>query len=347
MVSPITASAQSKGKVLVVMSSAHELDLRDGKKYPTGYYLNESIVPYRKLVEAGYEPVIANPNGDIPIMDKNSNNKMFFGGDDAAREAALKYAQGITQLHQPKTLASVVSEETEGYGGLFIPGGHASMDDLLRDKNLGKILVSFHNSGRPTGIICHGPIVLLSTLSDPDAFRQSLIANDGKAKTLAEAWPYAGYRLIVFSTGEEQQIEGPSGLGGYVQFYPVNALAEAGAQVDNGRKLAQQRRCRSRTHHRPAADVGKGVRGCPGGKARQPPKLRGSKQRYSEARVETASDALTFMQVSHVLSPERQDRHGAIGNVGARSERAADLCFDLHVCILGIRLCPKSRRRRY
>jgi hypothetical protein len=33
MAAPMTnASAQSKGKVLVVMSSAHELDLRDGKK---------------------------------------------------------------------------------------------------------------------------------------------------------------------------------------------------------------------------------------------------------------------------------------------------------------------------
>jgi putative intracellular protease/amidase len=60
------------------MSSAHELDLRVGKKYPTGYYLNEFVVPYRKLVEAGYEPVIANPKGDTPVMDKNSNNKMFF-----------------------------------------------------------------------------------------------------------------------------------------------------------------------------------------------------------------------------------------------------------------------------
>ena len=65
MVSP-TALAQSKGKVLVVMSSAHELDLKDGKKYATGYYLNEFVVPYRKLVEAGYEPVIANPKGDMP-----------------------------------------------------------------------------------------------------------------------------------------------------------------------------------------------------------------------------------------------------------------------------------------
>ena len=220
---PASASAQSRGKVLVVMSSARELELRDGKHYETGYYLNEFVVPYRKLVEAGYEPVIANPKGDMPVMDANSNNKMFFGGDDTARADALKYAQGIAQLKHPKTLASVVAEGTGGYVGLV---------DLLKDRNLGKILVSFHDSGRPTGIICHGPIVLLSTLHDPDAFIASMIANDGKANSFAAGWPYAGYRLTVFSTGEEQQLEGPNGLGGNVQFYPVNALAEAGAHVD-------------------------------------------------------------------------------------------------------------------
>jgi putative intracellular protease/amidase len=209
------ASAQTKGRVLVVMSSAHQLDLRDGKKYPTGYYLNEFVVPYRKLVEAGYEPVIANPNGDRPAMDANSNNKLFFGGDDAARATALKYAEGLTQLKHPKALASVVEEGTRGYVGLFIPGGHAPMVDLLKD------------------ILCHGPIVLLSTLSDPDAFVASLIANDGKANGLAKGWPYAGYQVTIFSTGEEQAVEGPNGLGGYVQFYPVNALAEAGARVES------------------------------------------------------------------------------------------------------------------
>jgi putative intracellular protease/amidase len=234
MVVPMTnALAQSKGKVLVVMSSARELGLRDGKKYTTGYYLNEFVVPYRKLVEAGFEPVIANPNGDLPAMDANSNNRMFFGGDDAARAAALSYAEGIDQLKHPRTLASVVAEGTREYVGLFIPGGHAPMADLLTDKNLGKILLSFHETGRPTGIICHGPIVLLSTLSKPDAFVASMIANDGKANELAKGWPYAGYRVTVFSTGEEQQLEGPKGLGGNVQFYPVNALAEAGARVES------------------------------------------------------------------------------------------------------------------
>jgi putative intracellular protease/amidase len=230
--SPNLASAQSKGKVLVVMSSAHELDLKGGKKYKTGYYLNEFAVPYRKLIEAGYEPVIANPKGDLPAMDANSNNKMFFGGDDKARADAAEYVKTIDQLKHPKTLEAVVKEGTDGYAGLFIPGGHAPMADLIKDKNLGKILVSFHDTGRPTGIICHGPIVLLSALPDPDAFIASMIAGDGKASSLTTGWPYAGYRATIFSTGEEQVLEGPKGLGGDVQFYPVNALAEAGARVE-------------------------------------------------------------------------------------------------------------------
>ena len=226
------AQSQSKGKVLVVMSSANELQLKDGKQYKTGYYLNEFEVPYKKLVEAGYTPVIANPKGDIPAMDANSNNKMFFGGDDSARAAALQYVQGIAQLKHPKTLSAVVSEGTDGYVGLFIPGGHAPMVDLIQDKNLGKILISFHNANRTTGIICHGPVVLLSTLSDSEAFQKAMIAGDGSASSLAQNWPYAGYHVTIFSTGEEEALEGPKGLGGYVQFYPVNALAEAGAHVD-------------------------------------------------------------------------------------------------------------------
>jgi hypothetical protein len=144
----------SKGKVLVVMSSANELNLKDGKTYSTGYYLNEFVIPYCKLLEAGYELVIANPKGDLPVMDANSNNAMFFGGDDAARADALKFAQGLELLKHPKTLASVVAEGTDLYVGLFITGGHAPMADLLKDKNLGKILSSFHETGRPTGIVC-------------------------------------------------------------------------------------------------------------------------------------------------------------------------------------------------
>jgi putative intracellular protease/amidase len=73
---------------------------------------------------------------------------------------------------------------------------------------------------------------LLSALHDSTGFQKALEANDGPASSMASDWPYAGYRLGVFSTGEEPQLEGPSGLGGFVRFYPVTALAEAGAHVD-------------------------------------------------------------------------------------------------------------------
>ena len=72
--------------------------------------------------------------------------------------------------------------------------------------------------------------MLLLALPDPDAFIASMIAGDGNASSLNAGWPYAGYRLTIFA--EEQVLEGPSGLGGNVQYYPVNALAEAGARVE-------------------------------------------------------------------------------------------------------------------
>lgn len=106
------------------------------------------------------------------------------------------------------------------------------MADLIKDKDLGKILAGFHQSKRPTGIICHGPMVLLSAQSEPDTFIQAMIAGDGSANAKAKDWPYKGYKMTVFSTGEEQQLEVPKVLGGNVQFYPVNALAEAGARVE-------------------------------------------------------------------------------------------------------------------
>ena len=52
--------------------------------------------------------MIANPKGDRPMMDANSNNAMVFSGDDAARAEALKFAESLQALERPKTLASVV-----------------------------------------------------------------------------------------------------------------------------------------------------------------------------------------------------------------------------------------------
>lgn len=234
MVAPMAASAAPQGKVLVVLSSEHQLQLKGTRTYETGYFLNEVAIPLRKLVDAGFEPVYANPKGNRPAMDANSNHRMFFGGDEARRVAALDFLEKQAAFRAPLALASVADQGTEGFVGIFIPGGHAPMADLVADPSLGRLLRSFHAAGKPTGIICHGPVALLSTLSDAPGYRQALVAGDfATVGKLARDWPYAGYRMTVFTTAEEQAVEGAKAqLGGYVPFYAETALAEAGARVE-------------------------------------------------------------------------------------------------------------------
>jgi putative intracellular protease/amidase len=228
---PATTAAGYSG---VVLSSVNQLELRDGKSYKTGYYLDELSIPLRKIVDAGYTPVFANPKGNAVSYDPVSNDKMFFGGDDGVRAEAVKFLEDDKDLQHPKTLAAVKEEGTGDYVGVFIPGGHAPMQDLSHDKALGDILLTFHGNARPTGIICHGPTALLSTVSDFEAFRKAMIADDfTTVSKVAASWPHAGYRLTIFSSGEEKAIEGKGNqLGGSVQFYAADALAQAGAHVD-------------------------------------------------------------------------------------------------------------------
>ena len=225
------AYAANHGKVLVILSSSSELDIQGGKKFKTGFYLDELVVPIRKIVAAGFEPVFANPKGNAVSFAPDSNNKMFFGGDDAARAEAVKYVESIVALQHPKSFAEILHAGTENYVGVFIPGGHAPLQDLGQDKDLGKILSAFHESAKPTAILCHGPIALISTVSDPEGFRHAMITGDfGTANKIAAGWPYAGYRLTVFSSYEEAALEGM--VGGKVLFNAADALAEAGAHVD-------------------------------------------------------------------------------------------------------------------
>src|ERR1700743_867683 len=170
----------SKGKILIVMSGAHLLEMPDNKVYATGYYLNELATPLRALIKAGYTPVFASPNGDAPTMDASSNDATFFGNDKAKRMETLRFSDGFEGLRHPLKLSDVAGR-TLDYVAVFVPGGHAPMVDLASDKDPGKILLSFHEARRPTALICHGPMGLLSTLPQTEKFNRALNAGETAA----------------------------------------------------------------------------------------------------------------------------------------------------------------------
>lgn len=222
----------TKGKVLVVGSNATRLELQGNRWGATGQYLNETVVPAMALEAAGYELVLATPHGQKPTIDAVSDVPGHFDDDEAAWHAARDYYASNPALNAPRTLREVIDGGLEQFAGVFFPGGHAPVVDLMQDADVGEILRHFHEAGKPTALLCHGPIALAAAMDDPRAFRAALVAGaDAKAREWAKDWPYAGYRMTIFSASEEKVVEEHI-LHARMYFDMPTALTAAGGTVE-------------------------------------------------------------------------------------------------------------------
>ena len=228
------AQAQApKGKILVVLSSEAVLPLQGGMTFSTGYYLNEVMIPVERFIEAGYEIDFADPKGNTPTVDKASVTADYFGGNKDELEKAERLQQSLPKLAHPLTLSSVAKGDLEQYGAVFVPGGPAPMIDLMADRNLGSILRYFHDHHKTTVLLCHGPIALLAATRDPLALQAALRRGDTeRAKKLSASWPYAGYKMTVFSNPEEEQAAS-NVFHAEPLFRPEDVLRLAGGNVTN------------------------------------------------------------------------------------------------------------------
>ena len=223
----------AKGKVLVLGSNATRIEVRNGGTGATGQYLNETVVPAQALIAAGYDVVLATPNGKKPHIDAASRSAQHFEGDEAAFQRAEAFYASDPSMNQGRTLRSVIEEGLDNYAAVFVPGGQAPMVDLMQDADVGEILRHFHARQKPTALLCHGPVALAATVPAAREFRAALLAGDkAKAAELAKGWPYAGYQMTIFSGTEEKVIE-DNILHDKLYFNGVDALEAAGGQVHN------------------------------------------------------------------------------------------------------------------
>src|SRR5215470_12546893 len=137
-------------------------------------------------------------------------------------------------LNQARPLRSVVEEGLDSYTAVFVPGGQGPVVDLMQDPDAGEILRHFHEASKPTALLCHGPIALVSALPHAREFRAALIAGaENKAKEWAKGWQYAGYKMTIFSASEEKWVENEI-LHAKMYFNMPYALKTAGGQVSTG-----------------------------------------------------------------------------------------------------------------
>ena len=216
----------AQGKILVILSSENQLKLADGKFIPTGFFLNELGVPAQRLVEAGYELVLANPTGNALTMDNSSDDVIYFAKDKAFHEQIKTFVFRLPDVQSPKTFRAILQGGLDTYAGLFVPGGHAPMGDLTQNLELGQILRHFHKESKPTAMICHGPAAALSAQVDPSAFLCDLM---GSRETKAQDWIYRGYKMTAFSNVEERLAE--LKFSANLRFHLETALKRAGAEM--------------------------------------------------------------------------------------------------------------------
>eukprot|EP01111_Echinosteliopsis_oligospora_P003138 TRINITY_DN15044_c0_g1_i1.p1 TRINITY_DN15044_c0_g1~~TRINITY_DN15044_c0_g1_i1.p1 ORF type:complete len:292 (+),score=107.98 TRINITY_DN15044_c0_g1_i1:33-908(+) len=209
-----SAPGSCTGNVLIILSSADSITLQNGKVEDVGYYIDEFAIPSSYLLAAGFNLHFANPKGNTPAMDQSSNTSWYFAGNERLYQNALNLVNTMmteNNMASPTPFSEVF--DVENYDAVFVPGGHPPMIDLWDDADLGNLLWHFHNSSKPTAMICHGPMAATST-----AFASS-----------TSEFAYYGYNMTVFSTWAEQQVE--QGWGGLLPYYPEDKLRQFGADL--------------------------------------------------------------------------------------------------------------------
>jgi putative intracellular protease/amidase len=227
----VTSQMAQAAHVLVVLSDAGTLELKDGKSVQTGFYFNELMQPVKMLLDANHTVTFATPLGSAPVLDAGSLNKSYFDNDETVfqQHQALLEALKLTSPGESPVI-SLSRVEQMGYqqfDALYVPGGRAPMQDLTLSPSMGRLLTDFNERGKTTAMVCHGPAALLSTLPDAAGFARELEVS-GKVGSPPQ-WIYAGYKMTVMSNTEEGWAKRNGRLaGGEMKYLPQTALEQAG-----------------------------------------------------------------------------------------------------------------------
>eukprot|EP01096_Ripella_sp_DP13-Kostka_P003896 TRINITY_DN15898_c0_g1_i1.p1 TRINITY_DN15898_c0_g1~~TRINITY_DN15898_c0_g1_i1.p1 ORF type:complete len:235 (+),score=44.89 TRINITY_DN15898_c0_g1_i1:47-706(+) len=137
-------------KVLVILSAADCVSITETPGSVSGQSLMEA---YKVLTTAGYQVVLATPQGTAPEPQLNEISGFW-----------------VRDNRQLLTTPSAIHEvNAEHYCGVILPCSIGSIVDLIKDRDLAELLSAFHRSNKPICAIGWGVAALLSTRK-PDSW---------------------------------------------------------------------------------------------------------------------------------------------------------------------------------
>ena len=141
--------AQTLGIILMIVTSHGRID----PQHPTGLWLEEFAVPHEVFTEAGYEVIVASPEGGKAPVDPRSLPEDPTGAERKA----------LRLLDSTEKLDAVLLEKA---GGVFFSGGHGTMFDFPTHPEVKQVVEQAFEAGTPIALVCHGPAALVGAELD-------------------------------------------------------------------------------------------------------------------------------------------------------------------------------------
>jgi putative intracellular protease/amidase len=154
-----TPEAKTRKRVLIVASDP-AVSQQTG--WSIGFWWEELTHSYREFIEAGYEVVIASPNGgDLegdPLSDPRDERRLE--ADDLYSLGFINSPEHVALLEGVPALAEI---DISDFDAVFLVGGEGPMYTFVDNPSVHALVREFYEAGKVTAVICHATSVLLRT----------------------------------------------------------------------------------------------------------------------------------------------------------------------------------------
>jgi putative intracellular protease/amidase len=152
-----TIDLHGEKRVLMVVSNPA---VSEQTGWPIGFWWAELTHPYWEFTEAGYEVVIASPDGGEVRADSFSDPD-----DPSGYSAHDLLSRGFIASDRHRALVeatpALAELDTGVFDALFLVGGQAPMYTFRNDPRVKELVGRFMADGRIAAVVCHATCVLL------------------------------------------------------------------------------------------------------------------------------------------------------------------------------------------
>lgn len=196
-------------KLLVILPTLSDFALKNGSRFPSGYFISELYIPVYHWENAGIDISYATQKACKPACDERSALYM----SKVKLRDAKDYFETNEAYQNPLDLDQLTDKDLETFDGVFIPGSYSTNEELIQSDKFKALLTYFHQ--RKKIIILMSQSVYLISVLNP------IFSSEGVFPTIA-----------CFPEEREKAIE-TIDLKSKLSFHIEPELAEMGFPIRN------------------------------------------------------------------------------------------------------------------